>query len=70
MQTGQITLTTKNSNKVILKQNTVPNAAIPKASLLLLVRAEKSIISSITKKNQGGSVVERNPYANYQPKAI
>jgi hypothetical protein len=33
-------------------------------------KPEKSIISSITKKNQGGSVVERNPYANYQPKAI
>jgi hypothetical protein len=33
-------------------------------------KPEKSIVSSITKKNQGGSVVERNPYANYQSKAI
>ena len=33
-------------------------------------KPKESIVSSITKKKQGGSVVERNPYANYQLKAI
>ena len=32
-------------------------------------KPEKSIVSSITKKSKGGSVVERNPY-NYQARAI
>jgi len=29
-----------------------------------------NIKSSITKKKKGGSLVERNPYSNYKPKAI
>jgi len=33
-------------------------------------KPEKSIVSSITKKSKGGSIVERNPYSNYKPKVI
>ena len=36
----------------------------------IVYNPERTIKSSITKKKKGGSVVERNPYSNYKPKAI
>lgn len=36
----------------------------------IVYNPERTIKSSITKKKKGGSLVERNPYSNYKPKAI